>query len=259
MKIKYVCPSYKRPDGIKTHKYLKKALFYVSPEDYDDYVRCNPGYEHIFVKVPKGVQGKGKGHVMNWMLDNLWDEDTDAIMILDDDITCLMAHSKDGKDYKVDEETFYQICEDYTILAKDWNVGMFSFSLNSDRLSYCEFAPFRTHSYMTGALQGFVQNDGLRYDEKLTLKEDVDMFLQQLKKYHKALRIDKYYFNVKAFEGVGGCQAFRSSEEEKKQFVEMQKKWGADIIRPNKPTAMKSSNIKGLGGAIKLNIPLDGI
>lgn len=259
MKIKYVVPSYKRPDGIKTLDYLSKAIMYVSPQDYPDYIKANKKYEDRIVEVPDGVQGKGKGRVMNWLLDNMWEEDTDAVIILDDDITCMMAHSKDNKDYKIDEEKFYQICEDYTILGKDWGCGMFSFGLNSDRLAYCEFAPFRTHSYMTGALQGFIKNDGLRYDEVLTLKEDVDMFLQQLKAYKKALRIDKYYFNVKAFEGVGGCQAFRSSEEEKKQFKLMQKKWGADIIRPNKPTAIKSSNIKGLGGAIKLNVSLDGI
>ena len=39
----------------------------------------------------------------------------------------------------------------------------------------------------------------------------------------------------------------------------MQKKWGSDIIRPNKPKSSKSKTIRTLGGAIKLNIPLDGI
>lgn len=259
MNIKYIVPSYKRPKDVKTLSYLNRIKVYVSPQDYDDYIKYNKGHEDKIVMVPDGAQGQGKGHIMNWILDNSWDEDTDAICIIDDDITCLMAHSKHDKDYEIEEEKFYDLVEHYVILAKDWGCGMFSFGLNSDRLSYDEFAPFRTHAYMDGAFQGFIRNDGLRYDEDLIIKEDVDMFLQQIKKYHKALRIEKYYLKKKSFEGTGGCQEFRSSEEEKREFKMMQKKWGSDIIRPNKPTATKSSSIRGMGGAIKLNLPLEGI
>lgn len=38
----------------------------------------------------------------------------------------------------------------------------------------------------------------------------------------------------------------------------MQEKWGSKIIRPNKPTAKKNSKIRGVGGAIRVNIPLEG-
>lgn len=259
MKIKYAIPSYKRADGLKTLDYLSKPLIYVSPEDYPLYVEKNPQYKDRIIEVPEGVQGQGKGHVMNWLLDNLWDDETDAVIILDDDISWMMAHSKTDKDYKIDEEMFYQLVEDYTILAKDWGCGMFSFGLNGDRFAYNEFAPFRTHGYVDGAFQGFVRNDGLRYDEVMTLKEDVDMFLQQIQKYHKCLRVNKYYLVKKSFVNDGGCNEFRSSEEEKRQFQLMQKKWGSDIIRPNRPTAIKSSSIRGMGGAIKLNLPLEGI
>ena len=95
--------------------------------------------------------------------------------------------------------------------------------------------------------------------EELTVKEDVDMFLQQLQKYHKALRVDKYYWKKKSFEGVGGSQEFRNEDSEKEQFKLMQKKWGSNIIRPNRPRAKKNSSIRSYGGAIKLNIPLKGI
>jgi hypothetical protein len=118
--------------------------------------------------------------------------------------------------------------------------------------------PFRLHGYIDGGTVGYVKKTSLRYDEELTIKEDVDYFLQNLKEFHKALRVEKYWINKESFTNEGGCQWFRSSEEEKKQFKRMQEKWGSKIIRPNKPTAKKSSKIKGLGGAIKLNIPLLG-
>lgn len=261
MKILYVVPSYNRSDGVTTLNYLSKAKMYVSPEDYPKYIRDNPQHKDRIIEVPEGVQGKGKAHVMNWLLDNLWTDDVDGIMIIDDDVDVLMAHNIDGTkyDYEVDEKLFYELCEDYTLLAKEWGCGMWSFGLNSDRFSYIPYSPFKTHSYLDGGLQGFCKKDDIRYDEELTVKEDVDMFLQQLQKYKKALRVDKYYWKKKSFEGKGGSQAFRSEESEKEQFKLMQKKWGSDIIRPNKPTAMKKSSIRSYGGAIKLNIPLDGI
>ena len=37
-----------------------------------------------------------------------------------------------------------------------------------------------------------------------------------------------------------------------------QRKWGSDIIRPNKPRGNKGSKIKEYNGAVKINIPLLG-
>ena len=257
--IKYVIPSYNRADGVTTLDYVSKGKMYVSQQDYPNYIKHNARHKDKIVELPDGVQGKGKAHVQNWILENLWDDNTEAIIFLDDDITCLMGKVRNGKDYEIDESLFYELVEDFVLLAQEWGCAMFSFGINSDPMSYDEFKPFRCHSYLDGTLQGFVKKDTLRFDEELTVKEDVDMFLQQIQKYHKALRIDKYYFKVKSFQGTGGSQAFRSVESEKKQFVMMQKKWGADIIRPNKPTAKKASTIRSFGGAIKLNLPLKGV
>lgn len=118
--IKYCVPSYHRADGVTTLNYIQKAKMYVSPEDYDDYVKFNPKWADNIVKVPEGVQGKGKGHVMNWLLDNLWDDDTDAILFIDYDVSTLMMHRKNEKHYQVPEEEFYEICESLCRVAKEW-------------------------------------------------------------------------------------------------------------------------------------------
>lgn len=248
MRIKYAIPSYNRADGVLTLDYLSEAFIYVSPQDYPKYVKCNPKHADRIVAVPDGVQGKGKAHAMNYLLDVLWDDETDAIVFIDDDISTLMMHVKNGKDVERDEFSFYEICENYCRLAKEWGCGMWSFNLNSDPMTYDEFKPFRLHAYLDGGCQGIVQNDGLRYDEELTVKEDVDMFLQQIQKYHKALRVERYYLKKRSFEGGGGSQAFRSKETEQEQFKAMQKKWGSDIIRPNKPKATQDGGIRSLGG-----------
>lgn len=259
MNIKYVSPSSNRAQGITTLDYVSRCKMYISREDYPDYVKYNPQHKDKFVVVPDGVQNHGKSKCMNWMLDNLWDEDTDAIVMMDDDWTCLKAHVIGDKDRVIPEEEFYELVEIYTQLAKDFKVGLWSFNLNSDPMTYDCFKPFRFHSYLDGQFTCWVEPNELRYDEELTIKEDVDFFLQNIAKYHKALRVDKYYPVCKGFTNKGGCQDFRSAEEEKRQFNMMQKKWGSHIVRPNRPTATKNTKIRGYGGAIRIKLPLKGV
>ena len=261
MNIKYIVPSYNRADGVTTLDYLSKAEMWVSPEDYPDYIKHNPHWADRIHAMPEGYQGFGKARAMNWVLDNLYTDDLDGLMIIDDDITTLKMHVIEGdrKHKDVPEERLYELVENYTRMAYDWGCGMWSFGLNSDPMSYCLYAPFRLHGYLDGGLQGFCRKDTIRYDERLTVKEDVDMFLQQLEKYNKAMRVDKYYWQKRSFEGKGGSQAFRVDNAEKEQFKMMQQKWGSKIIRPNKPTSRKKSGIRSQGGAIKLRIPLNGV
>ena len=259
MNIKYVSPSYKRAGSITTPYYIKKCKVYVSPKEYEEYVRLNPEIKDNFVALPEGVQGFGKGKCLNWLLDNLWDDKTDAIICIDDDMSCLKAHVINGKDREIEEEEFYEIIEHYTDLAKQFGVGLWSFNLNSDPMTYDCFKPFRFHSYLDGQVTCWCEDNGIRYDLELSIKEDVDFFLQNIAMYHKALRVDKYYPVCKGFTNEGGCFDLRNAEEEQRQFKLMQEKWGSSIIRPNKPTGKKASKIRSFGGAIKINLPLKGV
>ena len=147
MNIKFVSPSYKRPKGCDILYFLKRCKVYVSPEDYEEYCKNNKDCIDRIVKVPEGVQGKGKGVCMNWMLENLWDEDTDAIIEMDDDISGILKHVKNGKDEFITEEDFYDLVESWVLLAKEWGCGIFALSPSSDPLIYDEFNPFRTLGY----------------------------------------------------------------------------------------------------------------
>jgi hypothetical protein len=264
MKIKYCIPSYHRADSIgeKTLKYVPEALVFVSPDDYDDYVRYNPKYKDNIIKCPEGIQGtpdgKGKCKTMNYILDTEMTDDDTCVLFMDDDITCLMRKVHDGKDEIVSPDEFKELCEGFCLLAREWGCGMWSYNLNCDPLMYREFLPFCLHAYTTGAIQAFVRKDDLRFDTRFSMKEDIDMCLQQMQRYHKVLRVNRYYFRVRAFTGKGGVHEFRSIEREKEQFKMFQKKWGIDIVRPNKPTGMKASKIKEYNGAVKINVPLSG-
>lgn len=258
MRIKYIVPSYKRAKSITTLDYLKKAQVVIAESELNEYKKYHPDYsDDRFITCPDEFQGKGKPKVLNWILDNLFD-DCDAIIELDDDIHCYMAHVRNGKDRMLYENEVYEIFENNCRLAQEWGCGIWGLSLNSDPISYREFQPFCLHAYIDGGTVGHVIKNELRYDEALSVKEDVDFFLQNLQKYHKALRVEKYFINKESFTNDGGANVIRTSELEKEQFKRMQQKWGSNIIRPNKPTAIKNSKIRGMGGAIKLNIPLEG-
>lgn len=258
MIIKYLVPSYKRAKTITTLDYLGKAVAVVSEDEIAEYRRYHPQYaEDRFIVCPREFQGKGKPKILNWILDNCWN-DCDVIIELDDDIHSYMTNVKNGKSRPLTEAEVYEIFENNSNLAREWGCGIWGLNINSDPLSYDEFCPFRLHAYIDGGTVAHVVKNELRYDEELSVKEDVDYFLQNLKKYHKALRVEKYWIKKESFTNEGGANAIRTSDLEKEQFKRMQEKWGSKIIRPNKPTAKNYSKIKGLGGAIKLNIPLLG-
>lgn len=260
--IKWVVPSYGRADSLLTPSYAPWVKVYVSPEELEDYQKLNKGVE--VVACPEGVQGYGKAKVMNWLLETIWkEEDTEAVIILDDDVRAMgkIVISKEGVvgHEKVESEDFRGIVEETSYLAKEWKVGLFGFNPTDDPLTYNEHIPFRHHAYLDGGLQGFVANDGLRYDEKLTVKEDVDMFLQSVRLHRKTLRVDRYYLKKRSFIGKGGSNAFRNVETERDQFLELQRKWGKAVIRPNLPSSgVKSSSIRGMGAAVRVRIPIGG-
>ena len=258
MRIKYLVPTYKRAKTITTLDYLGKAVAVVAKREIEAYRKAHPQFgDERFIVCPDEFQGYGKPKILNWILDTQFN-DCDVVIELDDDIHAYMAHVRNGKDRQLDEQEVYEIFENNCILAKEWGCGIWGLSLNSDPISYREFQPFSLHAYIDGGTVGHVKKNELRYDEQLSVKEDVDYFLQNIQKYHKALRIEKYYINKESFTNDGGANAIRTSELEKEQFQRMQQKWGSKIIRPNKPRAVKNSKIRGLGGAILLNIPLDG-
>ena len=236
MKIKYCIPSYGRANNQKTLNYIKNAKVYICKEQYDEYIKNNPKYIDNFVICPDGIQGNkegtGKVLTMNWILDNEMDDDS-IIVFLDDDIKCLKRHKNiDGKikGEEIDFEEFEEIIKEYSLLAKEWNIGAWGFNNSNDPLLYYEYEPFSLHKLLCGIIV-IVKKDDIRFDKRVSTKEDVDFCLQHWKKYHKTLRVNKYYPDTKAFKGEGGLQVFRNKEKNINDMKELMKKWGTDVVR----------------------------
>lgn len=237
MKILIACPSYRRPNNVKTLKYLSSCLVFVDEGEYENYVNGNPGFEKNIVSVPSGVQGN-LCRIRNYMLDWAFEKNGyDAIVIVDDDLSYIGRYEpeKDSpyhfgyEKHIVKEDELKILIEKYFILCDEWGFKQWGLQCNSDAMAYRHYTPFSTVSYLGGPFQAFLKNP-LRYDEELPLKEDYDMTLQQCNKYRGVLRCNFMFYECDQSKSPGGCANYRNMEREKQQFELLQRKWGRNII-----------------------------
>jgi len=69
----------------------------------------------------------------------------------------------------------------------------------------------------------------IRFDNKLTLKEDYDFTLQHIKKFGTCIRYQKYIFSFEHYKNSGGAVEYRDSIEEGKNIRYLIAKWGDKI------------------------------
>jgi len=227
MKIGYFAPSYNRPEKSTTQENYPFVKLIVSDAEGWDY-RDNGNIVEV---CPDTAQGN-LCRVRNWILDKFQDE-YDCIVLLDDDIGGVFEWQEQEK-RKMEGEEFMEFCEMAAIMAEDAGVYFWGVNPGKDKGSYREHTPISFSSYICGSVQAFMKGNKLRYDEKLPLKEDYDMTLQQLKKYHYVLRFNWVVLDVKQSEQEGGCATYRNLDREKEQFFRLQKKWGGKIVTYDK-------------------------
>lgn len=223
MKVSINIPSYKRPK-VKTLSYIPYARVWVAESEADEYKKENPGAE--IVSMPDQVQGN-IARVRNYILDHC---DDDAVCIMDDDYSGLF-YWENKKKHLVTAEMMIPFIKKYTIVAKEWGSRMWGVNVNDDKQVYRTFLPFSTINFVGAPFGVFLPENELRYDERLPLKEDYDMTLQQLNKYRVLLRLNKFFYEVKQSEQTGGCAQMRNFHKEMQQVNLLKKKWGSDIVK----------------------------
>lgn len=222
MKISICCPSYKRPK-VETLDYLPFIRIYVDHKEAEKYEKANPGA--CIVSCPEGIQGN-LSRVRNYILDTEFENGADVIGMADDDLKGVY-YWKGKKEHLVTTDMFLPFVEKHTILAQELGAFLWGINVNQDKQVYREYSPFSTLSFPYGPLRFFVKDEiRIRHDERLPLKDDYDMFLQQVNIHRKVLRLNKYFCKAKLSEQAGGNAVFRNIEKEKSQFDLFQKKWG---------------------------------
>ena len=114
--------------------------------------------------------------------------------------------------------------------------------------------PFNLTNIILGPFQGHLEHD-LVFDDRVGSKDDYDMSLQQLRKYKKILRFNKFSYDCRHGDNSGGIVSYRSTDKEIEYCKQIMKKWGSKIISyqlpPKKPTDLLNAK--------RVNIPIKGV
>ena len=262
MNISINAPSYKRPNGVLTLKYIPFCKIWVDEGEAEAYREGNPGAE--IVACPKGVQGN-VARVRNYILDTEFANGTDAVVIVDDDLHCIERFEldKDGFAYGrhiLSAEEILPFVEKYSEMAIGLGAKLWGMNCNADAMAYRQYTPFSTCGVVLGPFGCFLKGNRCRYDEALPLKEDYDMFIQQMNVERVVLRLNGYHYICEQSTNTGGCAAYRNREREAQQFNALVEKWGTGIVKKdksNKGGSKKDRAYEDYNPIIK--IPIKGV
>ncbi len=259
MRISVNAPSYKRPNKVLTLNYLPFCRIWVDESEYNAYKEHYPDSE--IVSCPNGVQGN-LCRVRNWILDREFERGMDVVLIIDDDLSYIeYYYYKNGFAYnrqKVEAENFLAFIEKYSIMAQDIGAKFWGVNVNQDSMAFRHTTPFSTISYIGGPFQCFLKGNRCKYDEKLPLKEDYDMTLQQLNKERVVLRVNAYHYICKQSENVGGCATYRNREREHQQLLALKAKWGG-LVRIDTSNKGQTKKVKKEDYNPIIKVPIKGV
>lgn len=226
MKIALNIQSYKRAGKVDTLKICPNAMVWVHSFEIGEYREAYPNTK--IMELPDELRGN-LPKVKNYILDH--NGDYDVNVMLDDDISNIGYWEYCTRQKVKDEDELLAMIEKYSVICEEWGYKLWGIQVNVDRQCYSEYSPFSTLSYVSSSFSCFLKGNELRYDERFPLKEDYDMTIAQCNKYRGLLRVNKFYYNKKSAENVGGCAMYRNVEKEREQLKLLQKKWGNKIVK----------------------------
>jgi len=140
------------------------------------------------------------------------------------------------------------------LLCEELGCKMWGLSQNEDNRIYKEFLPFNLTNVVLGPFQAHLKHE-LKFDSRVGTKDDYDMALQQLHKYKKVLRLNKFHYLCEHGDNKGGIVSYRSKEKEIEYCKQIMLKWGKKIIQYRIPPRKMTD----LLNAKKVNVPIKGV
>lgn len=246
-----VIPSFRRAKNLKGKDYFRMAVF-VIPESQRDEYAAEVGAERLIV-IPDQADGN-IAKKRNWILKNL----DFPIVMIDDDVSSLGFYESrrhgQTKRRELDKDDVQMFLERSFEMCNQFGAKMWGLAQNQDNRIYKEFLPFSLGKVSLGPFQGHLKHD-LFFDERVGAKDDYDMALQQLNKYRKIFRWNKYHYMCEHGDNAGGCVSSRSMDREIEQCRAVMKKWGSKIISYKIPPKKATD----LLNAKQVNVPIGGV
>lgn len=248
--INVVIPSYKRSHDLKGKDYFTMAQ-YVVPQSQEQEYKSVVGNRVIVIPDDRDGDIVSK---RNWILENI----PRPLIMIDDDVSHLNIWDKrNDEEYLKEEfpkELLPELFEHMLQVAEDFGVKMWGLAQNGDDRSYKEFIPFNLSNIVLGPFQGHLDHP-LKFDPRVGSKDDYDMSLQQLHRYGKVLRFNKFSYWCEHGDNKGGIVSYRTQEKEIEWCKQIMLKWGKKIIRYRIPPKAATD----LLNAKSVNIPIKGV
>lgn len=251
--MRIYAPSYKRAEGVKTHKLLPDVIYVVAEFEAEKYQERGYNVEVI----PDKVQGN-VARVRNYIADRLLG---DFGIMIDDDIEAIKRWTfVEGKPYcyKMKTAEILEFFENAQYMAIESQVKLFGVNIIGDKGSYRDYTPLSYTNWISGSLMGIFKNP-LSFDESMPLKEDYDYCLQHLNKYRKLLRFNFIHLVKRDHGNKGGCADMRTVLMEKKQMALFKQKWGSIVVKKDdtKKVGMKKKASYDINPIVK--VPIKGV
>lgn len=219
------CPSYKRAHIAQSQHLFDADRFCFVVREEEEHLYRKLGYR--LLTIPKGTV-KDISTTRNWILDNA---ECKHIVMVDDDISSMLFLYKRNRE-KLDAIQIDRFIVNMFNVSISMQIGIWGVNLIPDPIGYSINKPFSFHTPILGPFCGHIIDD-IRYDPELSLKEDYDFYLQKINKYGIAIRANYISYQCDHLQKEGGCQTYRSIEEERRQQELLRKKWGSKIVRYN--------------------------
>jgi flavodoxin len=222
--IKFFSPSYKRAGKIDIAKWLPNVVLCVHEFEEKEYRRH---HKNELLILPDSLRGN-MAKVRNYILEN---SVCDVCVMMDDDVQ-FVGYYENGVQVKMAPGRLIEKITEWYHQAAALNTVLFGVNLQTDYKFYKELSPLTFKNPILGTFSCVIKKgNNIRYDERLSLNEDYDYFLQVMRIYHKVLRWNKYHYQAGHLKEPGGCGAYRTLKREKEQAEIMIKKWGKSVVR----------------------------
>lgn len=241
-----------RAGRVTSHRIFPDAFIWAPESEQEDY-RKHHG-DKIMI-VPDKCDGN-LGVKSNAILDNSPSKWT---LIVDDDVTSIHCFDY-GKDKTLSPSECIELVKHGFDIASQLGVKLWGINQNSNEMAYASFRPFNLLAPILGPFTGHL-SPVLRYDPSVHGKDDYDFWLQNIAKYHRTFRMNKYHYIHDHGTKPGGFVAMRTKDLEQKGIDRMKAKWGTKVFKVGgSPGARRNRQVNKDGNILNsmVRVPIDG-
>ncbi len=226
--FKVIFPTYKRWEIIKksiandiaNNCNVKVVGLAEDEQKYKKILTSKIDYVKIPIEYDRNLPKK-----RNWILDNLYEDTDDFIIMMDDDVKDFVFLG--GKDIiEIPRQDIRKILIYNYELAEKFDVTAFGFANTSHQNNFqARFGKLKLNSIFSEIVIGFRKNK-YRYDEEINIREDVELLCNIL--YSEGKILKNYLFSVEQVTPHGGKATGGLS------FIQNQKNWQDDVEKITK-------------------------